>query len=135
MMWRTEKSAERPGFDLSGYPISSDGELDYRHNDLGRLGEQIGAFRTRTATVAASAGVTFELTPRLDLQTSVAFGRGYRQIIDRFEPTIRPTLRVGGPPPGRSEEHTSELQSLMRISYAVFCLKKTTNTQHSCKHT
>src|SRR3546814_2289263 len=30
----------------------------------------------------------------------------------------------------RSEEHTSELQSLMRISYAVFCLKKT-NTTHS----
>src|SRR3546814_4345349 len=30
---------------------------------------------------------------------------------------------------GRSEEHTSELQSLMRISYAVFCLKnKTSNT-------
>src|SRR3546814_10799201 len=29
----------------------------------------------------------------------------------------------------RSEEHTSELQSLMRISYAVFCLKKKTNSQ------
>src|SRR3546814_2100086 len=29
---------------------------------------------------------------------------------------------------GRSEEHTSELQSLMRISYAVFCLKKNKNT-------
>src|SRR3546814_3036718 len=29
--------------------------------------------------------------------------------------------------PGRSEEHTSELQSLMRISYAVFCLKKKNN--------
>src|SRR3546814_6310138 len=29
----------------------------------------------------------------------------------------------------RSEEHTSELQSLMRISYAVFCLKKKTNTR------
>src|SRR3546814_1114445 len=29
----------------------------------------------------------------------------------------------------RSEEHTSELQSLMRISYAVFCLKKNTSTQ------
>src|SRR3546814_1081361 len=28
------------------------------------------------------------------------------------------------PPSARSEEHTSELQSLMRISYAVFCLKK-----------
>src|SRR3546814_5591500 len=31
--------------------------------------------------------------------------------------------------PLRSEEHTSELQSLMRISYAVFCLKKKTNTK------
>src|SRR3546814_10710554 len=30
---------------------------------------------------------------------------------------------------GRSEEHTSELQSLMRISYAVFCLKKQTTSQ------
>src|SRR3546814_2083916 len=34
---------------------------------------------------------------------------------------------------GRSEEHTSELQSLMRISYAVFCLKKKTTTTK--KHT
>src|SRR3546814_5179382 len=40
------------------------------------------------------------------------------------------TRRMGNPSPpnlpleGRSEEHTSELQSLMRISYAVFCLKK-----------
>src|SRR3546814_2618424 len=38
-------------------------------------------------------------------------------------------------PPRRSEEHTSELQSLMRISYAVFCLKKKkkyseTNSKH-----
>src|SRR3546814_8586525 len=31
--------------------------------------------------------------------------------------------------PVRSEEHTSELQSLMRISYAVFCLKKKKNTK------
>src|SRR3546814_10908837 len=31
----------------------------------------------------------------------------------------------------RSEEHTSELQSLMRISYAVFCLKKKTKNQHN----
>src|SRR3546814_5810244 len=34
----------------------------------------------------------------------------------------------------RSEEHTSELQSLMRISYAVFCLKKKTNTKPSTPH-
>src|SRR3546814_6763966 len=32
-------------------------------------------------------------------------------------------------PPERSEEHTSELQSLMRISYAVFCLKKKKNQE------
>src|SRR3546814_9622645 len=31
---------------------------------------------------------------------------------------------------GRSEEHTSELQSLMRITYAVFCLKKKKNDNH-----
>src|SRR3546814_4917716 len=33
----------------------------------------------------------------------------------------------------RSEEHTSELQSLMRISYAVFCLKKKTNYNTICE--
>src|SRR3546814_6275658 len=36
---------------------------------------------------------------------------------------------LGTHPMSRSEEHTSELQSLMRISYAVFCLKKKTNTK------
>src|SRR3546814_9551131 len=35
---------------------------------------------------------------------------------------------------GRSEEHTSELQSLMRISYAVFCLKKKTTITNTIKH-
>src|SRR3546814_4607441 len=35
---------------------------------------------------------------------------------------------------GRSEEHTSELQSLMRISYAVFCLKNT-NTKENIDNT
>src|SRR3546814_1115609 len=34
------------------------------------------------------------------------------------------------PGAGRSEEHTSELQSLMRISYAVFCLKKKKHYKH-----
>src|SRR3546814_3231679 len=38
-------------------------------------------------------------------------------------------IRLAGRSTYRSEEHTSELQSLMRISYAVFCLKKT-STQH-----
>src|SRR3546814_5199710 len=45
-------------------------------------------------------------------------GRALRQRLE--------TPQVSGQVPGhlRSEEHTSELQSLMRISYAVFCLKK-----------
>src|SRR3546814_10508702 len=34
----------------------------------------------------------------------------------------------------RSEEHTSELQSLMRISYAVFCLQKTNTTKNTTEH-
>src|SRR3546814_10645221 len=37
--------------------------------------------------------------------------------------------RLSVPPFRRSEEHTSELQSLMRISYAVFCLKKKNNNK------
>src|SRR3546814_8571430 len=45
----------------------------------------------------------------------------------RFKGAIVPVKdRIGEV---RSEEHTSELQSLMRISYAVFCLKKTTNNE------
>src|SRR3546814_9994227 len=42
-------------------------------------------------------------------------------------------LHPGGPSL-RSEEHTSELQSLMRISYAVFCLKKKKNIKKPNKH-
>src|SRR3546814_5007541 len=42
-----------------------------------------------------------------------------RQGLERVQRQIVRRLAVG-----RSEEHTSELQSLMRISYAVFCLKK-----------
>src|SRR3546814_10735701 len=42
--------------------------------------------------------------------------------------------RVEGVDGVRSEEHTSELQSLMRISYAVFCLKKKTHTDNRKLH-
>src|SRR3546814_4505994 len=43
--------------------------------------------------------------------------------------------QLPGPAGPRSEEHTSELQSLMRISYAVFCLKKKNNTLHTNMNT
>src|SRR3546814_8376371 len=72
---------------------------------------------------------------------------------DKPAPRRRPVARPASPPPAlpahpsrhpppsrgrRSEEHTSELQSLMRNSYAVFCLKKKTTQQehrpiHNCK--
>src|SRR3546814_5820289 len=77
--------------------------------------------------------------------------RGYIRVNDRLETTAPSTWAIGecaGTPQfthmslddfrvirdnlkganRRSEEHTSELQSLMRISYAVFCLKKKTYT-------
>src|SRR3546814_5196144 len=56
----------------------------------------------------------------------------------RFQHQRRPALAVPSRKDGRSEEHTSELQSLMRISYAVFCLKKKKykkTKMHKLKHT
>src|SRR3546814_5223466 len=50
-------------------------------------------------------------------------------LIQSFEPDYRaPFLAHPNRSSTRSEEHTSELQSLMRISYAVFCLKKKNKT-------
>src|SRR3546814_9202476 len=63
--------------------------------------------------------------------------RDYSHVVDRRSPahmSKRPlTASAPAEPDDRSEEHTSELQSLMRISYAVFCLKKkkTTTTHHT----
>src|SRR3546814_2408133 len=54
--------------------------------------------------------------------------RGYRKRPPQGRTGQGPVAGIGSarrhPEPHRSEEHTSELQSLMRISYAVFCLKK-----------
>src|SRR3546814_7883298 len=55
-----------------------------------------------------------ETAVRDHMSAEVAFCR-----TDESMETVRAIMREG-----RSEEHTSELQSLMRISYAVFCLKK-----------
>src|SRR3546814_4821779 len=61
----------------------------------------------------------------LDRDCGIALGRPVRADLADHQ---RAGLRIELPPvsavPRRSEEHTSELQSLMRISYAVFCLKK-----------
>src|SRR3546814_8374290 len=48
-------------------------------------------------------------------------------LLQRVETRCLTALHASAHEQFRSEEHTSELQSLMRISYAVFCLKKKTN--------
>src|SRR3546814_1990259 len=50
--------------------------------------------------------------------------RGFRLVVGNGEIGAGTMFGGDSPDPSRSEEHTSELQSLMRISYAVFCLKK-----------
>src|SRR3546814_10710444 len=57
------------------------------------------------------------VTPGDGWQTFQAFSRAWSS---RRDAVLEAQVEL----PGRSEEHTSELQSLMRISYAVFCLKK-----------
>src|SRR3546814_7692980 len=67
----------------------------------------------------------------------VGQARPAERVLAFFDPLFRGTTAVleldhapGRPAQvGRSEEHTSELQSLMRISYAVFCLKQKTEKQ------
>src|SRR3546814_2040971 len=65
----------------------------------------------------------------------IAYRRRHDHLVERRAET-RFTSRWGGEWTAisfRSEEHTSELQSLMRISYAVFCLKKKKTTNQKTK--
>src|SRR3546814_5168831 len=85
------------------------------------------SFDTTTMTVVLSGNVMhddrwlspgdFYVSPPGEVAGSFVFGSEGAIIFIMFD--------------NRSEEHTSELQSLMRISYAVFCLKKKKNTQQS----
>src|SRR3546814_7927566 len=85
---------------------------------------------TTSVTARRSGGAS---GPRAPVRAVRAAGRWRRTGVDDWHGNgavrgIRgrlPPARIGG----RSEEHTSELQSLMRISYAVFCLK-TKNISH-----
>src|SRR3546814_7988857 len=61
-----------------------------------------------------------------NMSSRVASGAGSRQSAAKSAATAVSAAPMRS---ARSEEHTSELQSLMRISYAVFCLKKKTNKQ------
>src|SRR3546814_5600459 len=77
----------------------------------------VGRGRRRVLTAPDShAGTLLEVD---DLRTSFVTPRGVVTAVDGVSLSLE----------RRSEEHTSELQSLMRISYAVFCLKKTKHTK------
>src|SRR3546814_6793478 len=68
--------------------------------------------------------------PPIPSEVIMALG-GIAAAQGRFDFWTLIAVAVAGTTAGnRSEEHTSELQSLMRISYAVFCLKKKTTNQH-----
>src|SRR3546814_7010115 len=99
-------------------------------------------FRSQPLEAVLAAHPRYAATLRPLLQTSSALGDDARPVPDpvRLEQhysAVRSALRDARRKlddkhrPWRSEEHTSELQSLLRISYAVFCLikkKKTENT-------
>src|SRR3546814_7862152 len=60
-----------------------------------------------------------DLVVRIEVETPTRLNARQKELLEAFRET-----ETGEECPERSEEHTSELQSLMRISYAVFCLKK-----------
>src|SRR3546814_158240 len=69
--------------------------------------------------IAIACGV--ESMSRVPMGSTAVGGDGYAPLADRYPEGL---AHQGVGAELRSEEHTSELQSLMRISYAVFCLKK-----------
>src|SRR3546814_2027525 len=78
--------------------------------------------------VPAAADAVAILLAADDLQQ---FGGAVRRPGDFPASIMRRVGLTVGTKEGRSEEHTSELQSLMRISYAVFCLKQKKTSTHS----
>src|SRR3546814_1337263 len=90
----------------------------------------------QTVKIAAESAMR-EIIGRTDIQPALTEARGtveaeartlLQATLDEYQAGIEITELVlqDVQPPERSEEHTSELQSPMRISYAVFCVKKKT---------
>src|SRR3546814_4895470 len=102
--------------------------VDYEEAQVYRI---VGTFRTATQIVL-SEDETIQhvaLGDTVSWEVAVAGHILFLKPRERAGPTnlIVTTSRGGTLRSYRSEEHTSELQSLMRISYAVFCLKKKRN--------
>src|SRR3546814_5005485 len=109
---------------------------------LGAIGAQLGtAFVVCPESAADASYRAALLDPGVRTEiTSVISGRPARGIVHRFmreagassHPPLPdyPIAYDAGKALNRSEEHTSELQSLMRTSYAVFCLNNTTQLMY-----
>src|SRR3546814_6373708 len=100
-------------------------------------------FRSPPPTRRASTDATTHWLPKRSAISAMTSGRDTAALLTATlsapaSSSARASSTERTPPPtvsgmkhtsARSEEHTSELQSLMRISYAVFCLKKKNNTK------
>src|SRR3546814_5001742 len=82
--------------------------------------------KSKIGMVALGATVQVSLPPpkRFDRPRLIVPATAVSDILGKKAARAAPMLALAAR--SRSEEHTSELQSLMRISYAVFCLKKKT---------
>src|SRR3546814_4141378 len=99
------------------------GNRDARRNNVTLSVYELGStFKPISIAAAMDAGVVTSMSKRYDATQPLAIA-GFHI---RDDHPMKRWLNV--PETLRSEEHTSELQSLMRISYAVFCLKKKQNT-------
>src|SRR3546814_3297240 len=106
--------------DWSSDVCSSDLDADDVAGSLGVADEVVGPHFAQLPVLPADQGLGGDDAAALEVDLG---------LVDQVELVV-----VGGPAQvgldaePRSEEHTSELQSLMRISYAVFCLKKNKTT-------
>src|SRR3546814_2620707 len=88
----------------------------------------------RSFWLATASAIAFTSVPAL-AQAAPDRPAAEQKQGDPAVPPVVPTLSADAPlPDGRSEEHTSELQSLMRISYADFCLKKKNTNKKKDQH-
>src|SRR3546814_7923708 len=92
----------------------------------------IGCATASASAPRSSRPIRVRTTQRLTTKAARSHGLNRRASLTRATISLEAQTSKGEGCTGtstRSEEHTSELQSLMRISYAVFCLKKKKNKQ------
>src|SRR3546814_1964951 len=90
---------------------------------LDRIDDTARPFRTRQQRARADREFVDRLPVEMNVETAALVLIEFLDFRIVGEPVVRVRSLVESGD-ARSEEHTSELQSLMRISYAVFCLKK-----------